>query len=383
MTLLPRPKLAFLALLALLLPALALPVLAARPARALETEATTAILVDGDSGAVLFEKNADQRIPPASMTKLMTAYLIFERLKDKRLSLDDQLTVSEKAWRMEGSKMWIEVGEKVRVEDLLRGLIIQSGNDAAVAFAEGLAGSEQAFAEEMNRKAKEIGLTNSNFANASGWPAPDQFMTARDLATLGLRLIHDFPEYYHFYSETEFTWANIKQPNRNPLLYRNIGADGLKTGHTEEAGYCLIGTAVQNGKRLLLIITGMTSEKSRAEEGERLLAWGFREFSTYKLFSAGEVLDTAPVFMGEADSVPLVIPRDIELQMLRSARAGMTVTLRYQSPLVAPIAQGQEVAVVSVEAPGLKPVDIPVVAGQAVEEMGLLGRMMEGVKSLM
>ena len=383
MTLLSRPALAVLALLALALPILALPALGARPAAALETEATTAILVDGDSGAVLFEKNADQRIPPASMTKLMTAYLIFERLKDKRLTLDDLLTVSEKAWRMEGSKMWIEVGEQVRVEDLLRGLIIQSGNDAAVAFAEALSGSEQAFAEEMNRKAAEIGLTDSNFANASGWPSPEQYMTARDLATLGLRLIHDFPEYYHFYSETEFTWANIKQPNRNPLLYRNIGADGLKTGHTEEAGYCLIGTAVQNGKRLLLIITGMTSEKSRAEEGERLLAWGFREFSTYKLFSAGDLLDNAPVFMGAADSVPLVMPRDVELQMLRSARADMKVTLRYQSPLVAPIAQGQEVAVVSVEAPGLKPVDLPVVAGQAVEEMGLLGRMIEGVKSLM
>ena len=373
MTLLPRLALALFVLLAL----------AVRPAAALETEATTAILVDGDSGAVLFEKNADQRIPPASLTKLMTAYLTFERLKDKRLALDDLLTVSEKAWRMEGSKMWIEVGERVRVEDLLRGLIIQSGNDAAVAFAEALSGSEQAFAEEMNRKAQEIGLTDSSFANASGWPAPGQYMTARDLATLGLRLIHDFPDYYHFYSETEFTWADIKQPNRNPLLYRNIGADGLKTGHTSEAGYCLIGTAVQNGKRLLLVITGMSSEKARAEEGERLLAWGFREFASYKLFSAGEVLDSAPVFMGAADSVPLVMPRDIELQMLRSARAEMTVTLRYQAPLVAPIALGQEVAVVTVEAPGLRPVDLPVVAGQAVEEMGLFGRMIEGVKSLM
>lgn len=354
-----------------------------RPAAALETAATTAILVDGDTGAALFEKNADQRIPPASMTKLMTAYLIFERLKDKRLSLDDKLPVSEKAWRMEGSKMWIEVGEQVRVEDMLRGLIIQSGNDAAVAFAEGLAGSEAAFADEMNKKAAEMGLTGSHFANASGWPDPNQYMTARDLATLGLRLIHDFPEYYHFYSETEFTWANIKQPNRNPLLYKGIGADGLKTGHTNEAGYCLAGTAVQNGKRLLLIITGMDSEKSRAEEGERLLTWGFREFASYKLFAAGEVLDQAPVFMGDADSVPLVVPKDIELQMLRSSRAEMKVTLRYQSPLVAPIAQGQEVAVVTVEAPGLKPLDLPIVAGQSVGEMGLIGRMIEGVKSLL
>lgn len=378
MTLLPRR--AFVLVLLLLA---AVAGLAGRPAAALETVATTAILVDGDTGAVLFEKNADLRVPPASMTKLMTAYLIFERLKDKRLAMDDLLTISEKAWRMEGSKMWIEVGEQVRVEDLLRGLIIQSGNDAAVAFAEALSGSEEAFAEEMNRKAVELGLTNSNFTNSSGWPSPDQYMSARDLALLGVRLVHDFPEYYHFYSETEFTWAEIKQPNRNPLLYRNIGADGLKTGHTAEAGYCLIGTAVQNGKRLLLVITGMPSEKARAEEGERLLAWGFREFASYKLFSAGEVLDSAPVFMGEADSVTLVMPRDVELQMLRSARADMKVTLRYQSPLVAPVAAGQEVAVVTVEAPGLKPIDLPVVAGQAVGEMGLFGRMLEGVKSLL
>ncbi len=373
MTLMSR--LAVLALVLLLAPL--------RPAAALETAATTAILVDGDSGAPLFEKNADVRIPPASMTKLMTAYLIFERLKDKRLSLEDKLPVSEKAWRMGGSKMWIEVGEQVRVEDMLRGLIIQSGNDAAVAFAEGLSGSEDAFAEEMNKKAQAMGLTGSHFANASGWPDPNQYMTARDLATLSLNLIHDFPEYYHFYSETEFTWANIKQPNRNPLLYRGMGVDGLKTGHTEEAGYCLAATAVQTGKRLLLIITGMTSEKNRAEEGERLLTWGFREFSSYKLFSAGEVLDNAPVFMGADDTVPLVVPHDIELQMLRSSRADMKVTLHYQSPLVAPIQQGQEVAWVTVEAPGLRPVDLPIVAGQAVEEMGLIGRMIEGVKSLL
>lgn len=373
MTLLPR--LASL-LLVLLLAGL-------RPAGALETQAVTAIMIDGDTGAVLFEKDADRRIPPASMTKLMTAYLVFERLRDNRLSLDDRITVSEKAWRMQGSKMWIEVGEQVRVEDLLRGLIVQSGNDAAIALAEGLSGSEAAFAQEMNRKAEELGLKDSHFANASGWPDPEQYMSARDLSVLGMRLIQDFPDYYHFYSETEFTWADIRQPNRNPLLYRGIGADGLKTGNTVEAGYCLVGTAVQNGKRLLMIITGLPSEKARAEEGERLLSWGFREYASYKLFSAGEVLDQAPVFMGAAESVPLVVPRDLELQMLRSSRAEMTVTLRYQSPLVAPIAQGQEVAVLTIEAPGLKPMDFPVVAGQSVGEMGVFGRMLEGVKSLL
>jgi len=353
-----------------------------RAAQALETLAQAAILIDAGSGSVLFEKNADQRVPPASMSKIMTAYLVFERLRDKRVAMDDLLTVSEKAWRMEGSKMWIEVGEQVRVEDLLRGLIIQSGNDAAVALAEGLAGSEAAFAEEMNRRGAEMGLTGSNFRNSTGWPDPEHYMTARDLATLARRLILDFPEYYHFYSELEFTWANIRQPNRNPLLGRGLGVDGVKTGHTQEAGYCLTVSADQGGRRLILVVLGLASEKERAEEAERLLTWGFREFATYKLFSAGEVLDQAPVFMGEAESVPLVAAEDIEINMLRSVRAGMSVTLRYQAPLVAPIAAGQQVATLTIEGPGVTPVDLPVVAGQAVAEMGLFGRMLESVLQL-
>jgi D-alanyl-D-alanine carboxypeptidase (penicillin-binding protein 5/6) len=354
----------------------------AAPAAALETEARAAILMDAETGTVLFEKNADDRLPPASMSKIMTAYLVFEQLTDGRLSLNNEILVSEKAWRMEGSKMWIEVGERVSVENLLRGLIIQSGNDSAVALAEGLSGSEEAFAREMNDKLVEFGLTNSNFRNSTGWPDPEHYTTARDLAVMARHLINDFPEFYQLYAEREFTWAEITQQNRNPLLGRGLGVDGIKTGHTNEAGYCLAASGVQDGKRLILIVFGLPSEKTRAEEAERLLSWGFREFASYTLFKSGEVLDVAPVFMGAEDDVELVAPRDLDVRMLRSARAAMTVTLRYQAPLVAPLAAGQEVAILSVEAPGLSPIDLPVVTARAVDEAGIFGRMLEGVFSL-
>ena len=222
-------------------------VLGLLPVSALETAAREAILLDATTGRVLLEKNSDASMPPASMSKIMTTYLVFERLRDARISLDDELLVSEKAWRMGGSKMFVEVGKKARIEDLLRGVIVQSGNDACIVLAEGLAGSEEAFAEEMTRRAREIGLIGSSFANATGWPDPNQRMTARDLATLAQRLITDFPEYYHYYAETEFTYSGIRQMNRNPLLYKSLGADGLKTGHTEEAGYGLTASAMQDG----------------------------------------------------------------------------------------------------------------------------------------
>jgi D-alanyl-D-alanine carboxypeptidase (penicillin-binding protein 5/6) len=365
------------AVLCLLLP------LFASPAAALETQARAAILIDGETGTILFEKNADQRVPPASMSKIMTAYMVFKHLSDGRLSLSDEMLVSEKAWRMEGSKMWIEVGERVTVENLLRGLMIQSGNDASVALAEGISGSEEAFAMEMNEQAKAWGLTDTNFRNSTGWPDPEHYTTARDLAVMARHLIQDYPEYYKIYSEREFTWANITQQNRNPLLGRGLGVDGIKTGHTQEAGYCLAASGVQDGQRLILIIFGLPDEKTRAEEGERLLTWGFREFESYSLFKAGDVLDVAPVFMGAEDQVELVAPHDLDIRMLRSARADMKVTLRYQAPLQAPIAAGQEVAVLSIEAPGLQPIDLPVVTAKAVDEAGLFGRMMEGVLSLL
>ncbi|MEO1190182.1 MAG: D-alanyl-D-alanine carboxypeptidase family protein [Pseudomonadota bacterium] len=351
-------------------------------ALALETRARSAILIDAESGAVLFEKNPDQRLPPASMSKLMTAFVVFERLSQGLLSMEDRLPVSETAWRKGGSKMFVEVGGSVSVSDLLRGMIVQSGNDASIVLAEGLAGSEQAFVREMNEMGRQIGLTSSTFANATGWPDPDHRMTARDLATLARLVIERFPQYYALYSEEEFTWNDITQRNRNPLLFRNVGADGIKTGHTREAGYCLVASAVDNGRRLILVVMGLDSPRERAEEAERLLLWGFREFASYRLFQAGEVLEEAPVWMGDQETVPLIAPTEITVNMLRAARSRMGVTLIYQSPIAAPIEAGQEIAVLTVEAPDTPTVDFPIVAGRSVGEAGVVDRMVQGVTEL-
>src|SRR5690606_24953816 len=247
-------------------------------ARALETPAREAILIDVDTRTVLFEKNSQARMPTSSMSKVLTAYLVFEAIKDGRIKLDDTLPVSEKAWRMQGSKMFVPIGEQVKVEDLLRGVIVQSGNDATVVLAEGISGTEEAFADLMNITAKKIGMNNSHFMNASGWPDPNHYSTAYDLALLAYHMITEHSDYYHYYSEKEFTFNKIKQGNRNPLLYRNIGADGIKTGHTEEAGYGLMASAVQGGRRLILVVNGLESMQQRADESARLLSWGFQNF---------------------------------------------------------------------------------------------------------
>ena len=355
---------------------------AAAPAAAIETTAREAIIVDATTGRVLLEKNADDSMPPASMSKIMTTYLVFERLKDGRLSLDDELPVSEKAWRKGGSKMFVEVGELVRVEDLLRGVIVQSGNDACIVLAEGLGGTEEAFAAEMTRKGREIGLTGSSFANATGWPDPNQRMTARDLATLALRLIADFPEYYHYYGETEFTYAGIRQSNRNPLLYKSLGADGLKTGHTEEAGYGLTASAVQDDRRVILVLNGLESQKARSEESARLIGWAFREFGNYTLFKAGETVENAGVWLGVDPTVPLIAEQDMTVTLSRKARLDMEVTVVYDGPIPAPLEIGQQIATLVVTAPGEETVEIPLVAGAAVERLGFAGRITASVKHL-
>ncbi|HSK39613.1 MAG TPA: D-alanyl-D-alanine carboxypeptidase family protein, partial [Arenibaculum sp.] len=252
----------------------------ADPARSasIDTIARQAVLIDATTGTVLFEKNADERMPTSSMSKIMTMYMVFDAIKQGHLSLDDTLHVSEGAWRMQGSKMFVELGNPIPVEDLIRGVIIQSGNDASVVLAEGLAGSESEFATRMTQRAHELGLTASNFTNATGWPDDDHYSTASDLAKLSDRIIADFPEFYHYYSETEFTYHDIKQGNRNPLLYRNMDVDGLKTGHTEAAGYGLAASAERNGRRLILVVNGLSDMQARADESARLLEWGFREF---------------------------------------------------------------------------------------------------------
>ena len=352
-------------------------------AAAMETRAREAILVDIETGAVLLEKDADASMPTASMSKIMTSYLVFERLKEGRLSLDDEFLISEKAWRKGGSKMFVEVGKQVRVEDLLRGVIVQSGNDASIALAEGLSGSEEAFADEMTRTGREIGLQNSQFANATGWPDPNHWMTARDLALLAQRLIENFPEFYSYYSETEFTWNDIRQTNRNPLLYRSIGADGLKTGHTAEAGYGLTASATRDGRRLVLVINGMESVKARAEEAHRLISWGFREFDNYTLFGPGEVVDEAQVWLGESETVPLVVgDEDLTMTLSRRARRDMTVKVAYEGPVPAPITEGQEIATLVISSTDSDTIEVPLRAASSVAQLGAFGRLSAALKYL-
>jgi serine-type D-Ala-D-Ala carboxypeptidase (penicillin-binding protein 5/6) len=308
------------------------------------------------------------------MSKIMTAYVVFAYLKEGKASLDDMLPVSEKAWRTGGSKMFVQVGSQVRLEDLLRGMIIQSGNDACIVLAEGLAGSEEAFVDVMNKKAQELGLTGSHFANVTGLPNPEHYMTAHDLGMLAKRIISDFPEYYHYDSEKEFTYNGIKQGNRNPLLYKNMGVDGLKTGHTEEAGYGLSASAMRNGRRLILVVHGLAGVNERSQESERLLEWGFREFDNATIAKAGEPIETAPVWLGTAPTVPLTVASDVKVTLPRSARRKMTAAVRFEGPLPAPVRKGEQVATMRIEAEGMPPMEIPLVAGADVERLGMMGR---------
>ena len=351
-------------------------------AAALETRATEAVLLDYETGTVLMEKNADERMYPSSMTKLMTLYILFRHIEAGRIGLEDTLPVSEKAWRTGGSKMFVEVGSSVAVEDLIRGIVVQSGNDACVVVAEGLAGTEAAFARLMTETAHEIGMAQTQFRNASGWPDPDHFTTARDLARLTVHLIEDFPRFYPYFSETEFTYHEIKQQNRNPLLYRNIGADGLKTGHTEAAGYGLTASAVQDGRRLVLVVNGMQSTRERSEESEKLLLWGFREFENTSLFKAGETVAEAEVWLGVEDSVPLVLAEPMQMTVQRSARDAMTVSVVYRGPVPAPILAGQPIAELRIARPGTPDIVRPLLAGAAVERSGFFGRIAAAARHL-
>jgi D-alanyl-D-alanine carboxypeptidase (penicillin-binding protein 5/6) len=372
-----RLRLASLASAALLL------LLLAVPAAALETIAKQAILMDADTGTVLFEKNADDTMPPSSMSKLMTVYMVFERLKSGSLTLDDELPVSKKAWRKGGSKMYVLVGKSVRVEDLLRGIIVQSGNDATIVVAEGLSGTEEAFATEMTKKGRKIGLENSVFRNASGWPEEGHYMTARDIAYLSKRTIDDFPDYYHYYAEKNFTFSGIRQGNRNPLVYRNMGADGLKTGHTEAGGFGLAGSVIRDGRRLILVVNGLESAQSRANESQRLIEWGFREFANFALFRAGETVDEANVWLGTEAKVPLIVERDLVLTLPRRARRTAKVKLVYTAPVPAPISNGAEIAKLVITAPGLDDLVVPLKAGAAVRRLGFLGRISASVQYLL
>ena len=338
------------------------------------SQAKHALIVEVETGTVLLDKLADDHMPPASMSKIMTAYVVFGMLKEGRAKLEDELPVSERAWRLQGSKMFVPIGGRIKIEDLLKGMIIQSGNDACLVLAEGLAGSEEAFVELMNRKATEIGLKDSHFANVDGLPNPDHWMTARDLVTLSIRTIKDFPEYYHFYGEMDYEFNNIKQGNRNPLLYKGGGADGLKTGHTEEAGYSLTASVKRDDRRIIVVLGGLPTMKARAQESERLIEWAFREFNDYHLFNVGDKVEDAEVWLGSAPKVPLTVGRDLVVTLPRKSRKDMKVTVEYDRPIPAPVEKGQTVGKLVVTAPDVTPSEVPLVAAADVDRMDAFGR---------
>ncbi|MBN4095053.1 MULTISPECIES: D-alanyl-D-alanine carboxypeptidase family protein [Methylobacterium] len=356
--------------------------LAAAAAQTFQTAAPHAILIDADSGSVLFEKAADERFSPASMAKLMTTDIVFEALKSGRLSMDTEFTVTEDAWKRGGaggggSSMFAQVNSRIKMADLLRGLIVQSGNDAAITIAENMAGSEEAFAGLMNQRAKEIGLTNSTFRNATGYSAPDQKVTARDMAKLALHIIDTYPDYYKIFAEKEFTWNKIRQQNRNPLLALDIGADGLKTGYLEESGYALTGSAVQNGQRLVLVVSGLKTARDRASESRKLMEWGFRAFEPRQVFAPGETVAEASVFGGQSGSVPLVAKKPVRVLLPRGSSDRVSARAIYTGPLIAPVEEGQRVGILRVQRGDTVALDQPLFAGAAVEPGTLSQRAMD------
>ena len=357
-------------------------------AQAIETKAKNLILMDYDTGEYLYSKDAQKMIPPASMSKLMTIYIIFSKLKDGSLSEDDVFTVSENAWRKGGaasgsSTMFLNINEKVRVGDLIQGIIIQSGNDACIVAAENIAGSEEDFAHMMNDTAKKLGMNNSSFANSTGWPHPDQRMSVEDLAKLARIIIKDFPEYYHLFSEKNYTHNNIRQGNRNPLLYSMPEADGLKTGHTEEAGFCLTGSAKRGDRRLISVMSGLSSNKERSEEAEKIMNWGFREFDNYKVLKQGQKVAEVPVWFGEETSVDLLVNQDVLKTIKKNKASKVKLTAVYDKPVKAPIAQGDKLGFVRVEIPGQNPIEVPLIAGKDVKKLGWFGKIMENIKYLL
>jgi serine-type D-Ala-D-Ala carboxypeptidase (penicillin-binding protein 5/6) len=343
------------------------------PIGPIDTVARWAYVMDYNTGASLLEKNADVEMPPSSMTKLMTIYLVYERLKQGKMRLEDELPVTERAWKMGGSKMFVQVGTQVKVEDLVRGVIVQSGNDACIVFAEAIAGSEEQFAELMNQKAKELDLTNSFFKNSTGWPDPEQHMSCRDIATLARRIIHDFPEYYHYDSEKTFKYNNIEQGNRNPLVQKGT-ADGLKTGHTEAGGYGLVASSKHGDRRVILVLNGLETMHQRAEEGERLMEWAFANFEDVTLFAAGDVVERVPVWLGVSPTVPLIGGRDLVVTMPRNWRKNAAVKVSYDSPIRAPVAKGMSLGKLAVKGDGVPAMEIPLLAGADVPKLSLPGR---------
>ncbi len=337
-------------------------------------------LVDFESGQVLAEKDPDKRVEPASITKLMTAFLVDKAIDDGDITADDLVTISEKAWRMKGSKMFVEVGKQVSVGELLKGLIIQSGNDASVALAEHIAGSESAFVGYMNHQAQVLGMNNTNYQNATGWPAAEHYSTARDIATLTAAMIRDYPESYRYYREREFTYNDIRQFNRNRLLWRDESIDGVKTGHTEAAGYCLVASAKQGDMRLISVVLGASSDKARTSSSQSLLNYGFRFYETLRLYGTNEVLRTARLWYGEQEQVAVGVDSDIYVTIPRGRYKDLDASIDIVNPISAPISQGQKMGQINIKLDEELIVSEAIVATHAVAEGSLISRALDYIK---
>ena len=356
-------------------------------AETIETAAKQAIIVDYNTGSTLLEKNADELMTPSSMSKLMTVYLVFDALKQGRIKFSDTMPVTETAWKKhyktDESLMFLPINSNPTVEELLKGVIIQSGNDACSVLAEGLAGSEEAFAEQETKRAREIGLQHSSFRNASGVPAPDHKMTARDLSILATHLINDFPDFYPIFSEKTFTYNGIKQDNRNPLIWGEIpGADGLKTGHTEEAGYGEVGSVQRNGRRIILVLNGLGSIKQRAEESQKLAEWAFREFDDYHVYTAGQVLGDVKVTDGKTLTVQMQTQNAVDLTLQRIAHNDMKTSVTHLDAVAAPVKKGQEIGKATISVPGRPDQFVTLVAANDVEALGFMGKLRRKLSGL-
>ncbi len=347
-----------------------------------ELGAKSYLLMDFDTGQVIVQKDPEKRIEPASITKLMSAYVIYEALRDGQIARSDIVTISEKAWKMQGSKMFIEVGKQVSVADLLNGMIIQSGNDATVALAEHVAGSEAYFVDLMNRKAAELGMTNSFFQNTTGWPAENHYMSTRDISILSSALIREFPKEYELYKVKDFTYNDIPQKNRNTLLWRDKSVDGIKTGHTKAAGYCLVSSALRDNMRLIAVVVGAESEKSRAEQSLSLLNYGYRFFETRKLYSSGEAIANVKVWKGLQDEVAIGLPAPVYLTFPRGEYDQLSAAIDHPDALTAPISTATDIGKLSIKLGDRLLYETHLQTLTTVEEAGFFKRLTDSVKSI-
>ena len=344
-----------------------------KPLFAIDSIAETALVMDISTGEILLDKNSNMRTYPSSMTKIMTVLVAFEKIKNGTLSLDQEFLVSKKAWKMGGSKMFIEVDKRVKVFDLLLGIVVQSGNDASIALAEGISGTEETFAIEMNNLAKKIGLTDTNFVNSSGWPNDNHYTTAKDLALLAKYTVENHPELYQMYELNEFTYNGIKQDNRNPLLLTFDGADGFKTGYTEAAGYGIVGSAERGGRRLIIVLNGLESSRSRAQESLRLMDWGFNNFELVNFFKKDELVFQANTWLGKKEKVDLVAIEDIKVSIPKAQLSSANVDVLIEEPIQTPINKGDIIANLQISYADKK-VSFPLAAGEDIEQKGFFSR---------